>query len=230
MIQVKTFYGHNELRNFSYLIFNEASGESWVIDPYDPAPFIHYIKKNGLQLAGIFNTHQHFDHIRGNEELKRAFNASVKELSEDVFLDKDFTLCSLATPGHTLDHRAFLLKEKSVPIGLFSGDTLFNAGVGNCKNGGNVEMLFKTTMKLVRDLPSETRLYPGHDYIRKNLEFAKTCEPDNPYINEAIRKINGVSTEEGLFLTLAEEKLFNPFLRTSDKETFMKLRSLRDRW
>ena len=62
---------------------------------------------------------------------------------------------------------------------LFSGDTLFNARAGNCKNGGNVDELFDTFVREIAPLPDSTLLYPGHDYMKNNLAFALDRDPYN---------------------------------------------------
>lgn len=246
MILVKTFYAQNELRNYSYLIQDSESGDSWVIDPYEADPMIDYIKKNGLVLKGILNTHQHFDHIRGNSPLIDVFYAQVTKLSESyrIELSKTSFLESLATPGHTSDHEAFVWKYNEAPVALFSGDTLFNSGVGNCQRGGDVQSLYETTTYLMNSLPPETLLYPGHDYRRRNLEFALSVEPDNRQIQESISNLKGILTENLPAATLAEEKQVNPFFRLNseeirqnvlntaktEKEIFIELRHLRDQW
>lgn len=245
MILVKTFYAYNDLRNYSYLILDDKSGESWVIDPYEANPMIDYIKKNGLVLKGILNTHQHHDHIRGNAPLIEAFHSPVKKLkdAESIKLNDSYSLESLDTPGHTMDHQVFIWKEKERPIALFSGDTLFNSGVGNCRNGGDVNDLYKTTAELMK-LPENTLLYPGHDYRKRNLEFALSVEPENNVIKDKLADLSGHPTENMAPITLGEEKRVNPFLRlesdeirqtvmktdTNDKELFIQLRSLRDKW
>lgn len=246
MILVKTFYAYNELRNYSYLILDDQTGESWVIDPFEAQPIIDYIKKNGLVLRGILNTHQHFDHIRGNAPLMENFKAPVRKLkgSENVKLSDSHSLVTMDTPGHTLDHQVFVWREAEKAVALFSGDTLFNSGVGNCKNGGDVNLLYDTTLKLFQTLPAETLLYPGHDYRRRNLEFALKVEPENKAINERLYQLKGVTTEVLPPATLGEEKLVNPFLRlnseelrvnlgkedTNERELFIELRHLRDKW
>jgi len=245
MILVKTFYAYNDLRNYSYLILDDKSGESWVIDPYEANPMIDYIKKNGLVLKGILNTHQHHDHIRGNAPLIEAFHAPVKKLmdAESIRLSDSYSLESLDTPGHTMDHQVFIWKEKEKPLALFSGDTLFNSGVGNCRNGGDVNYLYKTTGELMK-LPASTLLYPGHDYRKRNLEFALSVEPENKIIKDKLAELSGHPTEDMAPVTLGEEKKVNPFLRlesdeirqtvmkpdTNEKELFIQLRSLRDKW
>jgi hydroxyacylglutathione hydrolase len=245
MILVKTFYAYNDLRNYSYLILDDKSGDSWVIDPYEANPMIDYIKKNGLVLKGILNTHQHHDHIRGNAPLIETFHAPVKKLkhAESITLNDSFSLETLDTPGHTMDHQVFIWKEKENPLALFSGDTLFNSGVGNCRNGGDVNFLYRTTGELMK-LPESTLLYPGHDYRKRNLEFALSVEPENKIIKDKLSLLSGHPTEDLEAVTLGEEKKVNPFLRlssdeirqtvmkadTNEKELFIQLRSLRDKW
>ncbi len=252
MIQVKTFYAHNDLRNFSYLLFNDQTGESWVIDPYEAGPIENYIRENGLNLRGILNTHGHHDHVRGNLPLSEAFKSPIKKLhgGETIALDQDHGLSTMDTPGHTMDHQVFFLENRGHKDALFSGDTLFNAGVGNCKNGGNIEDLFKTTQKLLK-LPADIILYPGHDYIQRNLEFAQTLEPDNSQIKAELFEAKSEDVESRRPRTLGEEFNINPFFRLKSQEIreklkdnknplenetqlegdlFKKIRSLRDHW
>ena len=83
----------------------------------------------------------------------------------------------LDTPGHTMSHIC-LLSHTDQPA-LFSGDTLFNAGAGNCHNGGHPSELYETFSKQLDKLTDETLLYPGHDYLINNLKFTLDREPDN---------------------------------------------------
>ncbi len=253
MIQVKVFFAYNELRNFSYLLYEDSTGDAWVIDPYDPIPISNYIKENGLRLQGIVNTHQHFDHVRGNTSLHESFGSPVRKLHhlEKIGLHGLWSLETFDTPGHTSDHQVFLLKSNNEIHALFSGDTLFNSGVGNCRDGGNVDQLFDSTAALLKIIPDDALLYPGHDYRKKNLEFAHTVEPQNANINEALRQVEYLGVENWMPGSFVEEKKVNPFLRLNsgeiqhqlnkdliqldekyhkERELFRKLRQLRDQW
>ena len=79
---------------------------------------------------------------------------------------------------------------------LFSGDTLFNAGAGNCHNGGNAEDLYTTFAEQLSRLPDITRIYPGHDYIENNLKFTLAREPDNSAAAEWLPKVAGAGGEQ----------------------------------
>ena len=169
---------------------------------------------------------------------------------ETVRLSENQDLETLDTPGHTLDHQVFFLTEKRKKKALFSGDTLFNAGVGNCKGGGDVNDLFTTTMHL-KNLPDDILLYPGHDYLKRNLEFAQTLEPENKAIHNSLSEVVTESEDRRRPRTLGEELLVNPFFRLNsleirekmktdinllekgtdfERDLFKKIRSLRDNW
>lgn len=253
MVQVKKFFAFNDLRNYSYLIWDDQSGDCWVIDPFEANPLIDHIKKESMNLRAILNTHQHFDHIRGNAPLAEAFGSPIRKLKagETINLAQNFELQTIDSPGHTMDHQVFVWKERQIPVALFSGDTLFNAGVGNCKGGGNVDSLYATVQMLIHSLPPETKLYPGHDYLEKNLLFAQSLEPDNKIIAEQLKKAQQHSAVNRVELSLGEEMEFNPFFRLHSTELqenvlspgnsledvaaykrdlFIKIRSLRDKW
>ncbi len=252
MVLVKTFYAHNELRNFSYAITDQDSGFTWVIDPYDSSVFKDYIQKNGLVLKGILNTHRHHDHIRGNSGLIEAFGTSVQIFrnNQTIDLGHHHSIEVMDTPGHTKDHQVFIWKKGQGTECLFSGDSLFNAGVGNCHGGGDVSELYDSTC-LLKQLDDSTLLYPGHDYRLKNLSFAQSLEPENKLIAEKLKELDEYQSEHLPPVTLREEKMVNPFLRlqskeirqkvlvetlglsennVSDRELFKYLRLMRDQW
>jgi hydroxyacylglutathione hydrolase len=133
---------------------------------------------------------------------------------------------------------------------LFCGDTLFNAGAGNCHNGGHPNELYNTFATQLSKLPDETLIYPGHDYIARNLAFTLDREPDNASAKAMLPKMEQQDTTKALVTTLALEKEINTFFRLhspsvirrlreafpdlpehpDEKTVFLKLRELRNKW
>ena len=132
--------------------------------------------------------------------------------------------------------------------GLFSGDTLFNAGAGNCHNGGHPDELYTTFVNQLGQLPDTTKVYPGHDYIANNLEFTLDREPDNQKARQLLSDVQHQDPAQALVSTLGLEKEINTFFRLSNpqvidqlqarfpdmdedpKSVFLKLRELRNDW
>ena len=57
--------------NFSYLVIDETKNIACVVDPSEARPIVEYVEKKNIKLKYILNTHHHYDHIGGNEELKK---------------------------------------------------------------------------------------------------------------------------------------------------------------
>ncbi len=249
----------NALGNIDYLFACPETGEALAVDPWDPEPLVRHAREHGWTIRSIVNTHAHWDHTRGNAELCKLTGAQVfchpdarpdigndaqaLDLGARIALGKR-TLRVLDTPGHTLSH-VCLLGESESPF-LVSGDTLFNAGAGNCKNGGDPELLYQTFSEVLASLSDDTLLYPGHNYLENNLGFALDREPGN----QRARAQLDMAREPGFQIkTLRDEREYNPFFRLhssevldglraafpqkdlgSPKSRFVALRALRDRW
>ena len=69
--------------NYSYLIFDKNKKNACVIDPSESEPVIKIIEKNKLNLTYILNTHHHYDHVVGNQELKKQYNSKVVGFKDD---------------------------------------------------------------------------------------------------------------------------------------------------
>jgi hydroxyacylglutathione hydrolase len=116
----------------------------------------------------------------------------------------------IETPGHTAGHITFWFHGDKL---AFAGDTLFSIGCGRVIEG-TPEMMWASLKKL-RDLPGDTRVYCGHEYTLANIKFAQTIEPDNAALKaraaEAAKQIaDGKWT---IPTTIDEEKAANIFLR-----------------
>ncbi len=165
-----------------------------------------------------------------------------------IKVGKRVELECMDTPGHTMCH--ICLRSHTDQPALFSGDTLFNAGAGNCHNGGDPAALYATFADQLAKLPGNTRIYPGHDYIENNLKFTLAREPDNAAAQQLLPAVTGHDPATSLVTTLEQEQRINTFLRLTSpsviaklresfpdlpdrpdaKTVFIKLRELRNKW
>ncbi|MFH1053953.1 MAG: hydroxyacylglutathione hydrolase family protein [Candidatus Woesearchaeota archaeon] len=173
---IKSFCGGYD-RNFAYLVYDEKERKAIAIDPVLPDKILEFIKKEDLDLVFIMNTHSHFDHISGNQELISKTNAELLALKENEVIElASLTVSVIATPGHTNSDVSILINNSA----LFTGDTLF---VG--KIGGNFEstpkIQFESLKKLMK-LNDNIIIYPGHDYGETPTSTIKKEKATNPFI------------------------------------------------
>ncbi len=133
------------------------------------------------------------------------------ERGDVIRVGRTVELECLDTPGHTLAHIC-LFAHGEEPA-LFSGDTLFNAGAGNCHSTGRPELLYDTFVTQLARLPDTTRLYPGHEYLARNLEFTLDREPDNEEAAQLLAVAKHTAPEAVPVTTLGQEKRVNTFFR-----------------
>ena len=213
----------------NYIWLLSTNEGSIVIDPGESKSLLKILKENKLDLRAILITHHHFDHTGGIEEI-------LSEISIDVYGPKnniasinkrlvggskinllgiEFEVIEI--PGHTLDHIAYYSKNNGQPI-LFCGDTLFAGGCGRVFEGTFEQM--HNSLSILKKLPSNTKIYCGHEYTESNLAFAKNVEPLNENIisryNETLNlRKQGIPS---LPSTIGIELQTNPFLRVDTEE------------
>ncbi|HEY0856100.1 MAG TPA: hydroxyacylglutathione hydrolase [Albitalea sp.] len=235
---VERIWTGNAYRNFNYLIACPDSGEALAIDPLDHEKTLATAKARGWRITQILNTHEHHDHTGGNAAVVAATGAKViahhraggriagvdrgVKAGDVIKVGKRVELECMDTPGHTMCH--ICLRSHTDRPALFSGDTLFNAGAGNCHNGGDPVALYETFVKQLATLPDDTQVYPGHDYIENNLRFTLDREPDNAAAKELLPRVAGHDPATSMVTTLREEKAFNTFLRLTSPSVIAKLR------
>ena len=261
---VESSWTGNAYRHNNYLIACPESGEALAIDPLDHQKCLAAAKTKGWEITQILNTHEHHDHTGGNAAVVAATGAKViahhrtgariagvdrgVKAGDVIKVGKTVELECMDTPGHTMCH--ICLRSHTEQPALFSGDTLFNAGAGNCHNGGNPEDLYSTFVEQLAKLPDDTQVYPGHDYIENNLRFTLAREADNAAAAALLPDVAGHDPAKGRVTTLREEKQVNTFLRLTSpgviaglreafpdlpekpdpKTVFVKLRELRNTW
>jgi hydroxyacylglutathione hydrolase len=228
----------NSLRNFNYLVACPETGEALAIDPLAWKLCLDAARAHGWTITQILNTHEHGDHTGGNAGLVGATRAQLlahagaasriggvdRGLSRgDVIrVGRTVELECLDTPGHTMAHIC-LLARTGQPA-LMCGDTLFNAGAGNCHNGGHPERLYETFATQLARLPDETRVFPGHDYLARNLEFTLDREPSNEDAAALLVEARRHDPATARVTTLAEEKRVNTFFRLQNPAIIARLR------
>lgn len=261
---VEQVWTGNAYRNFNYLVACPETGDALAIDPLDFKKCLAVAAERGWTITQILNTHEHADHTGGNNGVVKATGASIIAhrnatqripnmdrgvgAGDVIKVGKTVELECLDTPGHTMSH-VCLLSRTDQPA-LFSGDTLFNAGAGNCHNGGHPEELYATFEQQLEMLGDETLIYPGHDYLLNNLAFTLDREPDNTIAAQMIADYRDQDPDNALVTTMAQERDINTFFRlqspsviaklvadfpemgdTPDaKAVFLKLRELRNSW
>lgn len=216
--------------NYAYLVICEASGVAGVVDPSEAAPVAACVKKEGVTLTAILNTHHHWDHIGGNKELIGQFSGlavyghnsdrgRIDGLTNgletgDVFALGKLEVKALHNPGHTSGAVSFVIEDS-----VFTGDTMFAGGCGRLFEGTPANM-YASLNEVIGGLPELTKVYFGHEYTENNLRFAQALEPGNAAVRErleAVRKTRA-SGEYTTPSTLAEEWRTNPFMRCDSEE------------
>ena len=227
----------NSLRNFNYLVICQATDKALAVDPLDADSIFKMAENEGVEITHILNTHEHHDHVAGNQQLVKLTGAQVyahhaaqvPEQSHhlqdgDTFQVGNQKFLALYTPGHTERHICLLTTDEQGVDHFFSGDTLFNACAGNCYNGGNVVAMYHSFAGPIAELADDTRIYPGHDYMKNNLAFAATREPSNTDISRYQQQIEGVDADDMPIMTMGDERRYNSFLRLENEAIINQLK------
>ena len=226
--------------NYSYLIIDKSNNSACVVDPSEAKPIMNFIEKENINLKYILNTHHHFDHVGGNKNLKKKYNSVVIGYKDDasripeidillednqIWKADNFEAKIMHIPGHTTGHICYhFFKEKLI----FTGDTLFSLGCGKLFEGTYQDMF--SSLKKIKKLSQDTKIYCGHEYTLQNSKFCIEYDPENTKLKNKITEIkkkleNNLPTIPS---TLKDENECNIFLRAKDVESFSKLRDLKD--
>ena len=212
------------MANFTYLIGSRSKHECLVVDPaWDIDAIEASAQADGMKITGALVTHYHPDHCGGHiwghdiqgiaellakgplpiyahrdevDGIVTMTGVSRGDLKACQSGDKiqvggvDITL--IHTPGHTPGSQCFLCEDK-----LISGDTLFIGGCGRVDlPGGNADQLYDSLTNKLAKLPSETVLYPGHNYDSVPFAAMSEVKAKNPYLQTtsvgAWRQLRGV--------------------------------------
>ena len=79
--------------------------------------------------------------------------------SQEKWIFADLVFQSIHTPGHTPGSSCFYFPEHQL---LLSGDTLFKGSCGRTDLPGGSSRQIRDSLNLLKRLPDETRIHPGH--------------------------------------------------------------------
>ena len=203
-------------------------GECALVDPIDANLAIQSVRDSGDHLKFIFNTHWHPDHISGNDLVMKAFPEAelvsgndareierlIKTPVHRVLRDResvrlgDLNIEVRETPGHTAGHCSFLCEDQA-----FVGDTIFTAGCGHVRAGGDLVDLWRTFQE-IESWEEHLTIHCGHDYAIRNLEFVLDVFPEHLVARQELElRLKGFR-----LATLGEERLYNIFMQTESVE------------
>ena len=197
----------------TYVLIDDESRQAVIIDPVDHHldDYIALSKQLNIQLKYALETHLHADHITASGQLRKVLGVQTA-VSEQCGADSaDWQLNDgdeitfgqegikvIATPGHTARSLSYLWQDK-----LFTGDALLINGCGRTDfQGGDAGVLFDSITERILTLPSETLIYPGHDYQGRRVSNVA----QEKLINSRLAK----QSREDFIATMAALNLPNP--------------------
>lgn len=239
MLTIRTLHALKD--NFIYLVVSD-DGSCAVVDPGEDSVVLEYVRKENLMVKYVLCTHHHGDHIDGTPSLVAEHGCEVWVSSYDrkripfatkSLFEKDYdlfgnTMRVLEIPGHTLGHIGLYFPSLN---SIFVGDTVFSAGCGRLFEG-TPEMMFASLQK-IKTLPADTKIYFGHEYTMRNLEFVEHYGGAKPQDLKAYKDNCQNQLDRGHDTTpstVEQELRINPFFCAQSVDEFKKWRERRNTW
>ena len=174
MVKIEQFLV-GEMDNFTYIIIDEKNRNSIIVDPsWNLEIIFDFLNKNKLDNEFIINTHSHFDHVLGNEQVVKTTGAKIIQhkaspLKKDIEVNDDESIKFgdsqikiIYTPGHSGDSICLVINDKII----LTGDTLFVGSCGRLDFPGSdpEQMSYYSIYNTLINLDDSLIVYPGHHY------------------------------------------------------------------
>lgn len=206
-------------------------------------------KAQGLEIVYLLETHAHADHLSAAHHLREATGAPVVIGShitqvqtifgalfeaDDVTADGrdfdrlvvdgdslplgDIQIEVMHTPGHTPACLTYVIGDAA-----FVGDTLFMPDYGTARAdfpGGSATELYRSIRKIL-DLPLETRIFVGHDYLpagRSDYRWETSVSEQrrgNIHVHDGVSEAEFVNMRTTRDKTLEAPQLILPSLQVN---------------
>jgi hydroxyacylglutathione hydrolase len=196
-----------ELGNSSFLVADTERKVALVIDPLrDIERYLKVADDMEVKITHALDTHLHNDYVSGCRELSAEVGADIAsiEAASELRLG-DLEVRVLHTPGHTPDHKAYLVTEGGKHHSLFSGGAVMLGAIARTDLFGphlavHLALEALTTLHVrLRDLPDDVRVFPTHG-------GGSFC---------------GTGGRSGHETTLGAERQSNPFFQTTEVMPFL---------
>ncbi|MDR2484658.1 MAG: MBL fold metallo-hydrolase [Treponema sp.] len=150
---------------------NPAPGDAVIIDPgCMNETILRFIEDNDFNLRGVLLTHDHINHIRGLQTLKRIYDADIYAMNQlvldqktvviqdmDILYIGPFRFEVISIPGHSPDSAVFKIGRL-----LFTGDVLSAGLVGNTASTYGATIQMTALRNKILSLPGDFTILPGH--------------------------------------------------------------------
>jgi hydroxyacylglutathione hydrolase len=180
------------MQNFSYIIYDEQDKVGAIIDPsWDLEKIFEFLEKNNISAKFIINTHTHFDHVLGNDQVAEITKATIIQ-HEKSTLKKDRSVREgeiikigqvelevLYTPGHSEDSICLIMNKESI----ITGDTLFVGNIGRVDLPGSSPANMYDSLSRLAKLDGSLVVYPGHNYGKTLTSTILNEKTNNPMLN-----------------------------------------------
>ena len=170
LVQVTTTFGGMTVN--AYVLWDAESQGAAIFDTGAEAdPILDLVEREKLEVAGIFLTHSHADHIHALANLQGALGVDawssqfepVRGTNNfrpgDLFNAGRHFIRTRHTPGHSAGGTTFVIEGKKIGAAIV-GDALFAGSIGGVR--GNYAEALQTIRREILSLPEDTIVCPGH--------------------------------------------------------------------